>query len=62
MKDKILKTEFEILKQIMLDLSNLNATLGLMNLHKFFPSSRVQKSVSQFFRDRKKFAEQGDKE
>lgn len=53
--EPIEKTEFEILKQILIDLGNINQTLGLMNLRKFFPSKIVNESIHKFYKDRKDF-------
>ena len=44
-----------MIKQILIDLGNINGTLGLMNNHKIFPSSKVHKSVMKFYEDRQKF-------
>ena len=52
---KIIKSEFELLKQIMIDLGNINSTLALMNINKFFPSSAVRRMINRFYSDRKEF-------
>lgn len=52
------KSEFELQKQILIDLGNLNGTLGLMNESKLFPSKDVSESVNKFFNDRKDFVNQ----
>lgn len=52
---KYIKSEFDLLKQIMIDLGNINSTLALMNINKLFPSTAVKKSINVFYNDRKEF-------
>jgi len=54
-KKDFIKSEFDITKQILIDLENINGTLGLMNNKKFFPSSAVHKSVMKFYKYRQEF-------
>lgn len=49
------KSEFDLLKQIMQDLGNINCTLALMNINKFFPSTAVKESTDRFYRERREF-------
>ncbi len=60
MKNSYVKSEFELLKQILQDLGNLNSTLALMNINKFFPSKTVSESTDRFFRERREFVGKGD--
>ena len=48
-------TEFDLLKQIMIDLGNINETLALMNIDKIFPSNAVRKSTDRFYKNRYEF-------
>ena len=50
-----IKSEFDLLKQIMTDLGNINSTLALMNINKFFSSKAVSDSTNRFYDDRKEF-------
>lgn len=54
-KEKVHKTEFELLKQVLIELGNINYTLATMNAQKLFPSKRVQESIDMFFEDREEF-------
>ncbi len=54
-KKNFIKSEFDMLKQIIIDLGNINGTLGLMNNKKFFPSMKVHESVMKFYNDRQEF-------
>ncbi len=62
MKKGVTKSEFQLLKQILIDLNNLNLTLALMNLNKFFPSRAVKESTERFYENRKEFINEKENE
>lgn len=55
---KFVASNFEMIKQLMHDFENINYTLGLMNLNKFFPSKDIKDSVKKFYDDRRTFLDE----
>lgn len=54
-KEKLEADVFDLTKQALQDLGQINYTLALMNSSKIFPSRRVSNAVKEFWDNRKKF-------